>query len=551
MTWVQRRRYNRSCMTKPLSPHEKAALFLATGSHFKLGELPTEQPHPKTSRLAETARENLPAAIEVLRAVEIEAVRSALERSHDIERLALDIERVFANGGKVFLCGCGATGRLSLSLETLWRKELNARKLRGHESHHDPDQVVSFMAGGDYALVRSIENFEDHPEYGARQLREAGFGAKDLLIACTEGGETPFVIGAAEEAATVSLHAPYFLFCNPEDILSRRVERSRRVLENENIHCVSFATGPMALSGSTRLQASTVLMLAVGAALFECLGDRSARRLIEEFLLLLDQTAFGSLAPLIERESEVYSNGDVCLHRSSEYAITVLTDTTERSPTFSLAPFESTLEKNPVLAWTYLEVESTESSLEAWRMILEREPRALTWPEIASKYGPEVLLSFDFSKTCERRRSEALPSARQYVYSVRSRGNEIVLDFDGHDPNGAQASFPRPDSLLLEHLLLKCALNISSTLVMGRLGRFRGNSMLYVRSSNNKLVDRSIRYVQALLREDGIHDHDYEDIAYALFEVLETLGSGEAAVLKTYEKLTVAAGSPPHAARAR
>ena len=42
------------------------------------------------------------------------------------------------------------------------------------------------MAGGDVALIRSIENFEDFPNYGARQLREAGFKDGDLLIGSSE-----------------------------------------------------------------------------------------------------------------------------------------------------------------------------------------------------------------------------------------------------------------------------------------------------------------------------------------------------------------------------
>ena len=52
------------------------------------------------------------------------------------------------------------------------------------------------MAGGDVAIIASVEDFEDHPEFGAHQLLSLGFADNDLLIACTEGGETPWVIGA-------------------------------------------------------------------------------------------------------------------------------------------------------------------------------------------------------------------------------------------------------------------------------------------------------------------------------------------------------------------
>ena len=46
------------------------------------------------------------------------------------------------------------------------------------------------MAGGDVALVHSLEGFEDFPDFGARHLVELGFGPNDLLIGSTEGGET-------------------------------------------------------------------------------------------------------------------------------------------------------------------------------------------------------------------------------------------------------------------------------------------------------------------------------------------------------------------------
>lgn len=52
------------------------------------------------------------------------------------------------------------------------------------------------MAGGDVALIKSVEDFEDHPEFAAQQMRDLGYTADDLLIASTEGGETPWVIGA-------------------------------------------------------------------------------------------------------------------------------------------------------------------------------------------------------------------------------------------------------------------------------------------------------------------------------------------------------------------
>lgn len=48
-------------------------------------------------------------------------------------------------------------------------------------------------------------------------------------------------------------------------------------------------------------------------------------------------------------------------------------------------------------------------------------------------------------------------------------------------------------------MLIKVILNKHSTLVMGRLNRIKSNIMSWVRPSNNKLIDRAIRYVRHLL----------------------------------------------------
>lgn len=508
-------------MSNLLSPSEKAAQFLAIADQFRLGELPTEGRHPRTLHLSGMAAEDLDKAIDLLKSVEIEALRSAFDEENlkAMEVLAEQIKATLATGGRIFFCGCGATGRLSLSLETLWRHEF-----RGSPAEHS---VLSFIAGGDYALVRSIENFEDHPEYGARQLRDLGFSKNDLLVATTEGGETPFVIGATEEATVISERRPWFLFCNPAETLKKRVERSRRVLENPKIHSVSLFTGPMAIAGSTRLQASTVLMLGAGAALFSTQNYFSVREGIAQFGRILEEADLGVLEPLIRAEAHLYEHQRFCCHRSDHYAITVITDTTERSPTFSLVPFENKYDPKPLKSWTYLKVPSAPSTPEAWIKILNRPPRPLDWENFAEAYGQKIIdgFTFHYEKDAE------MPP--RVDFSIDPDGDSIRFHLEN-----IEAKIPRPRHWLHEQLLLKVAMNISSTLVMGRLKRFQGNLMLFVKPTNNKLIDRSIRFVQMLLHDIGREDISYEQICHTLFEVLPELEPEEAAVLKTFVALS-------------
>ena len=145
----------------------KAEEFLSISSQYKLGGLVTESPHPATADLSSLASDNLNKAISVLKELDINTLRVFSEKKKEICYLKDAIRDTLINGNNIFFCGCGATGRLSLTIETLWRQV--------HEHDDLTDRVFSFMAGGDVALIRSIENFEDYPQYGARQLVEAGY----------------------------------------------------------------------------------------------------------------------------------------------------------------------------------------------------------------------------------------------------------------------------------------------------------------------------------------------------------------------------------------
>lgn len=214
---------------------------------FKLGTLMTETPHDLTKDLSNECQNDLKTAIASLKAVDTDALQKLSAYTSGIADLGKDIKDTVEAGNKVYLVGCGATGRLSISLEVFNREGA----LLGPEYQ---DRFIGFMAGGDAALIKSIENFEDRPQYAHRQLEELGFTEGDLLIASTEGGETSFVIGATERATELcKSRKPWFLYCNPTDQLVKEVERSANVINNEGIINLCLYTGPMGISGSTRM----------------------------------------------------------------------------------------------------------------------------------------------------------------------------------------------------------------------------------------------------------------------------------------------------------
>lgn len=498
--------------------------FLADAPAFRLGDLPTEQPHPRTRGLAELARTDPARAAAVLAEVDRDALEVLGRCADAIDELGAAIADTLGAGGRVFLCGCGATGRLALSLETLWREQAAGTP--------DADRIVSLMAGGDAALVRSLEGFEDHPEFGARHVAELGLGEADLFIGCTEGGETSYVIGATEHAARVTARPPWFLYCNPDEAL-HQIERSRRVIADPAIRKLSIVVGPMALSGSTRMQAATVLMLAVGIPL---LGERApgeAGRAVDRLRRHLEAADAGGrsddLGALITTETAIYQAGDALLYEADAHAITVLTDTTERAPTFNLTPFENAGDDPLVPAPCYLAIPGVDGAAAAWRALLRRPPRPLAWPGFETVAGAERLSGFDFSQLARVHRARRLPRASHAVFRVAREGDGVTLAL-----GAARARIRRGAlSLLEEHVVLKLSLNIHSTLVMARLGRCRSNVMTWVRPSNRKLIDRAIRYARELAAQDGVALPSYAETARLCFAEMAALGHHESIVEKT------------------
>lgn len=499
---------------------KKAEEFLKVADDFRLGRLPTESRHPLTENLAELSRTDIPAALRIFQDIDVAAIDEVITHWGRIENLRSEIENTFQSGGRVFFYGCGATGRLSLSIEYIWRSL--------HMDSVDADRVRGFMSGGDLALVHSIENFEDHPEYGARQVREIGFGENDLLVSCTEGGETPSVIGATEEAARISKRKPFFLFCNPEDVLRQVAERSARVFDNTRIEKICLSVGAMALSGSTRLQASTVLMLAAGAALMGLSLDE-----IKAFRDFLARADWSFISKFTEAEASVYQAGEFVLYETNIYGMTMLTDTTERSPTFSLRAFENQNDLNRIPALCYFRLPDAVDAAAAWERILLRKPDTIEWDDLRAIAGRERIIGFDFSAQALAQREKLVAPHKLHRFSIMRENNEMVFSFGEQQHKMDVGALP----LLCEHLFLKCLLNAHSTLVMGRLGRYESNVMTWVKPSNKKLIDRSIRYVEHLLRHAKIEPPSYKDVCHVLFEEAEIMKPDESVVMRTVERL--------------
>lgn len=519
----------------------EAEHFVNNEKAFHLGALPTEQSHPKTRGLAEVIAKDTRAGIRMLQTVD-EDVTAAARRvfaTEEFRRLAESLTAALKRGGRICFSGCGATGRLSILLEAAYR------------ASQGRDGALSIMTGGDYALVRSVEFFEDYVTFGRQQAVEAGLGRGDVLVAITEGGETSSVIGTAWQALEAGAEV-FFAFNNPANVLAAHVERSRRVIEEPRIVKLDLSSGPMAVAGSTRMQATTSELLVIGAALEMALGGQKrseeyATRFASLLRDLAQPAAVDAMARWVEMEGAVYRGKNAMTYFGNEFLLDIFTDTTERAPTFSLPPFrkcDDTTSPRP-MAFAKNPLHST---AETWRRMLGREPRCLTWnAALYQKMGaaeriwrnPPVLNHGELFKFLvgneddPSRYTNAGDCAALVLASAEctASGPGTAL---GDAFASAAARFPAravlavgptapagnvchigcelPSSLirLWDHLAIKLVLNTISTATAARLGRVVSNWMSYVETSNKKLIDRGTRLVAELA---GL---DYAEACYEL-----------------------------------
>jgi len=539
-----------------MTPQEKARDFIDNEKQFHLGFLPTEQSNPKSATLEADFRRNSVGGVRTLQLVDRDVLAMskrlfASDLYAGLENTMLD---TLKNGGRIVFSGCGATGRLSILLESMWRTACRDLEAEFPVMKQYADRVFSIMTGGDFALVKSVEFFEDYACFGRRQVQELDFTSKDLLVAITEGGETSSVLGTVSEASNRGGRV-FLLFNNPADLLAEHLERSKNAIRDPRVTVIDLYCGPMALAGSTRMQATTSEQLIAGGALesaFCTLAGLPKHDYAAEFEALLNTLESPptrkAIADYIDFEEGVYARGGRVTYFAHDFMLDIFTDTTERSPTFMLPPFRGVSDKTGARSWAFVKDPFT-STQDTWSRNMARPLRCLAWSmddyramnvadritappkisvadlldfQIGNEPAPDrfehpqdaaVIFAFGPAAGGEKFRTACAKAASGF-HTVRS----LTLA-------GGQGDFALPDLKtfpqntaplrLMEHMGVKLALNTISTGVMTKNGRVSGNWMSYVALSNKKLIDRGIRLLAELGRLS------YEDAAVRVFEAME------------------------------
>jgi len=541
---------------------EAARNFIENEKQFHLGVIPTEQSNPRTRNLSATIAKDTAAGIKTILSADtdIPAVTAKAFETPEFKRMVDDMKRVIDEKKTLLFSSVGASGRMALQLGATWRyfwtsliQKLPAKRQMFMENCERCD---SFMTGGDRALVKTAENFEDYMTFGAEQIKEAKVGPGDVVIGLAECGLSASINGSVIEADNQGC-TTYYIYCNPREILVKYLDRVRVVFERENIIKISLYVGNMAVSGSTRMQVTTVELLAVGAAIEVACWRWLKENLTAEELSVLGQGAFelgeyskmyqqlldtlGQGEPLkgltkaVEYETATYQANGLVTYVTHEYLLDIMTDTTERQPTFTLPPFRKFADHTSQISWAYVKDPLYPNSV-TWQHVFRRPIKGLDWSKAdyirmkASQAiidNPPALGSNEIEQYCIGNEADPSRYSRKpaQLVAIDINGsancqlmnwfNEEVKHYDGglvirmgnipdrklnDNEIWIPVKLPRTITDLMTHLLVKLAFNLLSTATMAKMGRVWSNWMIQVFPSNKKLIDRSTRIISTLAK---------------------------------------------------
>ncbi len=543
---------------------EMSAEFLETEKEYRLGFVEAEKSNPKTAALGETFVKDTYDGVKMLLSVD-EDLCGLFEKtlySREFDLFVSDVLAALKSGGRIIISGCGSTGRLAMRIEASFRIAVKEAAKKNNSALKYLDSVVALMTGGDYAIIRAVESFEDYISLGKMQARELDLSEKDVLVGVTATGETTSILGTASEALDKGARVWMVVCTKPESILGK-LKRADDVYTHKNCSSIYMNCGGMAVTGSTRMQSSTIEQAVISGALELSLSQLFGNELNvdKQYLsdgfrqmisLLLSDEAVKLIAEQTDREKELYEKGGKVTYFAKEYLLDILADTTERGPTFSVPAFRPQSRKDLPLSLAFVKNPLTDTK-SAWENCFERTPRCIDKTreeyekigikqediERIPKIDLKALYEFQIGneQDSEREGKNSLAAWISFDEDTPAEFDEAAKRYENKcifKVNEMGCKLPETRMKMFPHLCVKLAVNAFSTGTMAKMGRIRGNYMVYINITNKKLVDRASRIVSDLCSVS------YERANYELFLsklMLEEKNIEGKAAIETIERL--------------
>ncbi len=507
---------------------------------FALGGTSTEQFHPVTKSLSQVMHKSVTEGMELLLDVDKEVIKGFELFLPSIEIYAPQLGKKIKNGGRIFLIGSGSSGRVGIDIAAKCSRVFpNAGT-----------QVRGVIGGGDSALIRAKEGFEDSEADGEAALKEYHLGPQDTVILISASGSASFNVGCGNFSADRG--AAVFYFYNSAKIPSRTKNLFDRKANPVIGLCIDI--GPQAIAGSTRLQGATLADACLGALLGsafyasqdqELLAAEYPKDLLAKMTegLALIRSHLSNIGKFAERETEVFSDprsnfrqlrdvgkqGYITFLASKDSIREVLIDSTETSPTFSTNPIRRENETHKKRAEFSPFLLGEKNNAAAWAALLGRDITASDIKDTDSFLlsteapGENSLQNRFVGKgnfvigVMKLTQSQPLPEEMlDALKAVKKQGGYVgvILLCHGNlteeqrtelqqlsDNLVLMEHVPQDSMGLAETLILKQTLNLISNGSMILTNKVHGNQMIDVRASNNKLIDRCIRLTKGIWSE--------------------------------------------------
>lgn len=474
----------------------------------QLGFLSTEQSHPITKDLSTVMAKDIVAGLRLLHEVDrgvIEGFNKFVADYYDM--MFTSYSRAVLGGHKCYLVGSGSSGRVGIDL---------AAKNK-HVS------VIDVMAGGDSALIRAREGFEDSEKDGADAIAAHGVGSEDMVILISASGSAFFNVGAGKAARAAG--ATVYSFCNSE----RVPEATGQLFTEHGVIPVTIDIGAQAITGSTRLQAATVAELCLGVLVLG-LDPEEVRKQLEPGCQVIADNLSG-IAAVVQAEAAIFSApesnfrqvadeteaGYTTLLGGSNCIRSVVIDAVETAPTFSTNPPRRKTEVGKRAEFQTFLIAGVEER-QAWHLLLGREINPACIKDVEefliaqaglalrpTGAGNVVIgVAYDTYHHLLPTLRDAQARGARTVLIVLSGGCIDHTDAEAIDHKVFLEHMPTDDYGLIQTVMLKQVLNMISTGSMVLMEKVDGNSMIDTNASNNKLIDRASRLVEERFVRRGL-----------------------------------------------
>ena len=145
----------------------------------------TEDNNPDSRGIAGKNVRNI---LEIIHAEDYNAFRAVDDAMDQLSVAVTETHKRLVLGGRVFYVGAGTSGRLAAQDAV----ELEPTYGIGN------DMFDFIMAGGNNALIRSVEGAEDDTDSSKEELKKRNLCKLDTVVGISASGRTPFVLGAIE-----------------------------------------------------------------------------------------------------------------------------------------------------------------------------------------------------------------------------------------------------------------------------------------------------------------------------------------------------------------